>query len=133
MPKKKRTEEEVITQAGVEVVLGGVAKEVKPLVIRESREWRKKLVTLMSQLPALANVTTETPEAFADVLQTVVITMSEEVIDLFFAYAKDLPRDKIEATATEAELEVAFQEVLTLAFPLGKAMPNALKRMTTPR
>ena len=124
-----RTEEQKIVQAPITVILGGKEYDIKPLVIRESREWRNKFIEFVAPLTRLAGVTTETPDDFEAALKNMMVTMPDKVIGLFFDYAKELDRDKIEGEATDAELAKAFEEVIKVAFPLAESLPKAMGRL----
>jgi len=117
-----RTEEDKIMKAPLVVVLGGQEYEVKPLVIVEAREWRKKLAALFGKITKNAGVDSNTPEQFEDALNSIMMTVPDEMIDLFFAYAKDLNREEIEQVATESEIQVALMQVMDIALPLIKGI-----------
>ena len=125
----KRNEEEILTQAPIVVILGGAKYDVAPLVIRNSREWRKKVITLIAPLPGLSEATTRDMDQFEEALTTLVVTLPDQVIDLFFEYAKDLKQEEIELVATDAELAQAFKEVIAVAFPLAQSAPDVLARL----
>ena len=127
---EERTEEQKLVQAPVTVILGGNEYEIKPLVIRDSREWRKKITKLLAPLPGLVNITTDEPQEFEQVLNRLMSSMPDEVIDLFFDYAKDLNREEIESVATEAELANAFEQVIAVAFPLVESLPKVMSQIT---
>ena len=124
----ERTEEEKILQSAFRVTLGGREYEIKPLVIRESREWRKKVVAAFGKLPEYVNMTTDDPAGFTKALSALLSDMPDTVVELFFSYAKDLNRDEIEATATDTELAKAFEEVMAYAFPLSQSLTKVLGR-----
>ena len=124
-----RTEEDKIVQAGIEVILGGNEYSIAPLVIKESREWRKRVVLLLSSLPAYAEVTTDTPDEFGEALNAMLVAMPDKVTSLFFDYSK-LDREVIEATATDAELAKAFEQVIEIAFPLAKSLTQTMKHLS---
>ena len=126
----ERTEDEILVQAGTTVILGGEQYEIPPLVIRASREWRRKVIALIAPLPDMVKVTMDTPEEFGDVLERMLITMPEQVLDLFFEYAKELNKEEIEGKATDAEMAIAFQEVIKVAFPLAESLPTVMKRLS---
>ena len=105
-----RTEEDKLTQAGFQVILGGKKYDVAPLVIRDSREWRKKVIALIAPLPTL-------------------LEMPDQVIDLFFEYAKDLDKKEIESVTTDEEMAKAFMEVVAFAFPLADSPAEVLRRL----
>ena len=125
----ERTEEEKLVQAPIEVTLGGEVYKVSLLVIRDSREWRKKIISLIAPLPGMLATNTEDPDKFSDVLTTMMVTMPDQVADLFFEYAKDLDRETIEANATDNELAKAFEKVVEVAFPLVESLPKVMGRL----
>lgn len=125
---RKRTEEEVVVQAGIKVILGGKEYQVKPLVIRDSRLWRAKLASLLSELPKYAKVKSDSPDEFREALNAIMVSMPDTICDLFFDYAKELNREEIEQKATEAEVAKAFEQVVEIAFPLVQSMSSALER-----
>ncbi len=124
----ERTEEQKILQSPITISLGGKDYEVRPLVIKESRAWRVKLVAALKSLPQQIN-TTSSPDALSDNIQAMFSTMPDMAADLFFAYAKDLNREEIEAAALDLELAAAFEQVVELAFPL--ALTRSLTKTIT--
>lgn len=128
--KTGRTEEQIVAQAPIIVILGKKEYEVKPLVIRDSRPWRKKLIGLVASLPQLVNITMDDPAAFEGALNQMMVTMPDQVMDLFFEYASDLNREEIEGIATDAEMSKAFEEVIKVAFPLATSLPRVMGRLS---
>ena len=126
----QRSEEEKVAQAPIKVILGGNEYEIKPLVIRDSRVWRQKVVTALSTIPKHAKATTDDPEKFAEALNAMLVAMPDTVIDLFFEYAKNLDRDEIEGVATDTEVATAFEEVVGLAFPLASSLAGAMGNLS---
>ncbi len=124
-----RSEEDKVLKSPVNVSLGGQEYEIAPLVIKESREWRKKIVGLLVELRRDAEVKADDPGAFEAALKNVLINTPEAAADLFFAYAKGLDREAIEASATDDELSVALQEVMPMAFPLLKGLAGMAQRL----
>lgn len=127
---EKRTEVDIITKSPVEVILGGKTYEIAPLVIRDSREWRKKVVGLLSPLPSMIKGTMDDAEDFGKALTQMLVTNPDQVIDLFFDYAKNLDKEEIEAIATDAEMAAAFQEVIKVAFPLAESPMRVMARLS---
>jgi len=125
-----RTEEQKVSQANIEVILGGKKYEIAPQVIRDSREWRKKVIALIAPLPSLVNITMDEPEDFERALTQMMVIMPDQVLDIFFEYAKDLDREEIEGVATDAEISQAFLEVVELAFPLAQSLPKAMSKLS---
>ena len=128
--QSKRTEEEKVARAPILVILGGKEYKIAPLVIRDSREWRKQVIELIAPLPELVKVSSDNTEGFEAVLKQMLITMPDQVLDLFFDYAKDLDREEIESIATDDEVAKAFEEVSKVAFPLAESLPKVLKRVS---
>ncbi len=125
----ERAEEQIVAQAGIKVILGGKEYSIAPLVIRDSREWRQKVIKLIAPLPNLVKITTDDSEGFGEALSQLLVFMPDQVLELFFEYAKDLNREEIEGVATDAELRDAFSEVMKIAFPLAEAVPAAIVQM----
>lgn len=124
-----RTEEEKLTQAPIILILGSKEHKVRPLVIKESKEWREELAKLISSLPEHVNASTDNPEEFGDAVNAILVTMPDKVIDLVFLYAKDLNRQEIESVATDAEIATAFEQIVEVAFPLAKSLAGAMTKL----
>lgn len=124
-----RTEEEKLLKAPIVVELGGKEYEVKPLVIKEARIWRQKLAQIVAKLPGYANASTSDPEAFESAVTSVLVAMPDAMADLFFDYAKDLPRDEIEENASEFELAEALNKVMEVALPLVGSVAGAMGKV----
>jgi hypothetical protein len=110
-------------------MLGGKVYEVKTLVIKDSREWRKKFAAMIADLPKYANVKTDDPSGFTAAADQMLTVMPDKVIDLVFDYAKNLNRAKIEAKATDKELALAFQQIVVVAFPLVGSLTGAITKI----
>ena len=122
----ERTEEEKLVQAPLKVILAGREWEIKPLVIREAREWRKKVVGVFRKLPGYMKANSDDPEAFNEAMQAMLVDMPDDLTELFFGYARELDRDEIEGAATDDELGKAFEEVMAYAFPLSQSLAKGL-------
>ena len=121
----KRTEEEKLTQAPLEIVLGGETYEVKLLVIRDARPWRTRAAALIASLTGAVAGDSDDPEQFLSGFRAILVETSDEIIDLFFDYAKDLDREEIEAKATEQEIAKGFNQLIGVAFPLAQVLGGA--------
>ena len=84
----------------------------------------------MGSLPKLAKVTTDDPEAFSGAINTLMVGMPDQIVDLFFSYAKDLDRVAIEEVATSAEVAEGFKRLVALTFPLSQALTEAMMRLS---
>lgn len=109
----RRDEAEIVFQEPIKVILGGREYKIKPLVIKYSRPWRKKLAELVASANYAQKVNTDKPEEFKEAVQFLMAESIDTVIDLFFEYAKDLKREEIEEIATEAELGNAFEAIMS--------------------
>ena len=131
----ERTENQVVGQESISVVLGGKTHEIRPLVIRYSAEWRRKSVPLMSSLLGYSKLASsgvsDQLEGFEAAVLELFTTKTDEMLDSFFEYARDLDRKEIEEIATDGEVIVAFMEVFNaFVAPLSdKALP-ALTKMS---
>jgi len=126
----ERTEEDKILQTGITVILGGKEYEVRPLVIQYSVPWRKKFATLMATLPKYAKVRSDTPDEFGEAIKMLLVDAQDAVIDLVFDYARELDRNEIESVATEAEIAIAFNQIVVMAIsPLALSLPNLGRQM----
>lgn len=128
-----RGEEQIVSQAPIKVVLGGKPYDIAPLVIKESRGWREEVVKLLASLPQYASITTENPEQFESGINALLMVMPDRIIDLFFQYGKNLPRDEIEDEATDLELADAFQKVVDVAFPLLGGLTTLADKIAEPQ
>ena len=118
----KRTEEDKVCQSPLVVKLGGKDYEIRPLVIKDSREWRKKFTNAMGGVPGVLETTTDAPAEFKASLELMFNTMPDTACELFFDWAKDLDREEIESIASDQEIADAFKVVVSMAFPLVSAM-----------
>jgi hypothetical protein len=125
-----RSEDQIVSQAPIIVSFGGKEYEIKPLVIKESREWRKKLAKMMGELSPAINATTDTPEKFQQGINSLLVDMPDTIVDLVFDYAKDLPKNEIEAIATDAEMAKAFESILEVAFPLARSVTGITGKLS---
>ncbi|MFA5064954.1 MAG: hypothetical protein WC566_05770 [Dehalococcoidia bacterium] len=125
-----RSEEDKLTQAPLLIILGGKEYEVKPLVIRDSRAWNAKFAKLIGGLPQYTKVTTDSPDQFKVAIEGMVSAVPDAIIDLVFEYARDLNREEIEAVATDAEILVAFTQIMEVAFPLARSLAGAMKELS---
>ena len=123
-----RTDDDKLTQAPIEVILGGKRYDIRPLVIRDSRPWRRKFTALVRGL--VQKTQAATMGGTDDIIDAVLVQSPDAVIDLFFEYARDLPRDEIEAKATDSEIGAAFKEVVSMAFPLARSLTGAMEHLT---
>jgi len=115
-----RTEEEKLVQAPLKVILGGKEYSIAPLVIKYSGEWRKKSLPLIT---FLIQYSRKSEDDMQDGIEELFGTKTDDIIESFFEYGKDLPREEIELIATDGEIITAFMEVFNaFVSPLSKAV-----------
>jgi len=110
----ERTEEDKITQGGITVILGGIEYKIAPLVIRYSGEWRKKALPLIGSLLKYSRLISSDTDDTSGLEKSVIelfTTKTDEMLDSFFEYARDLDREEISNIATDGEIILAFMEV----------------------
>jgi hypothetical protein len=114
-----RTDEAVLTRQALEVTLGGEKRLVRPLVIRDSREWRKRVAEAFAELGALdaGTLNLADPEGVRKALELVAVTVPEKIADLVLAYAPELDREWFEAHVTDEEATEALVKMLEVTFP----------------
>ena len=125
----KRTEEEIISKAPVQVIIGGEPLDMAPLVIAESRKWRQQFSKLLGELPALSTIDTENPENFKKGMNTLMVAMPDKVLNLVCQYMKLKP-EEIENKATDQEISEAFEVAVELAFPLVTSLGRAVEKIS---
>ena len=125
-----RTEEQIVAQAPILVSFGKIEYKVKPLVIKEAREWRMKLAEMVGQVSPAVNATTDTPDKFQEAIKSLFVDMPDKIVDLIFEYGKDLPRDAVEAVATDEEMARAFEIILEVAFPLARSVTGITMKLS---
>lgn len=122
METEERSEADIIAQTPIKVHLGDQDHIVKLLVAKDSREWRAKTAELLSGLPEYVDIDADDPEKFGKGMSALLVGMPDQVIDLFFLYARDLKREEIEAVATDGQLCKGFEQVAAVAFPFVSAV-----------
>lgn len=107
-----RSEEDKVLQVPVKVTLGGRMYEIRPLPIKYALPWCKDVIrTVVSGIMSRANVTTDTPEKFDEAMTDILVNRPEELINLFFQYARELNKDEIMEVASLNEIIDAFEAV----------------------
>ena len=127
----KRTEEQKILKEGVAVLLGGDSFIIPPLPIKYSLPWCKKVVSIISSVAPMSKIESDDEDAFTKAFSSILIGKPEEMVALFFEYAKSLKRSEVEEKASSAEIVDAFMGVLELERPLLR-MTTLLITKTAP-
>lgn len=112
----KRTEEQAVSMAPIEVVLGAEKYSIRLLNINPQREWRTKLHNAL--FPILDSFQAPTlQKALEGGLTSALLKFPDAIMDLVFEYAPYLPKDKIMEEATEEQMACAFSEIQSVAYP----------------
>lgn len=125
----ERSEEDKVLRSPITVTLGGKDYLIEVLCIRDAREWRKKFAAVVGKASSYTP-TVEKPLDITEIAAGMVCAIPDAMADLFFAYAKGLDREKIEAAATEAELAKAIEAVMEVAFPLLRSLTGAMGKLS---
>ncbi len=114
-----RTDEAVLTRQHLELTLGGEKRLVRPLVLRDSRAWKRKVAEAFAELGALDSSTLNLadPAGVRQALELIAVTVPERITDLVLAYAPELDREWFEAHVTDEEATEALVKMLEVTFP----------------
>lgn len=120
----ERSEDDKLCQAPITVTMCGREWQIPLLPYRSAKEWRKRYAEFQKRVMASAGRQIDgdtSPEEVASMVQSAMVELPDEMIDLFFLYAAELQdqQDYIEQHATEQELVRAAGEVLRVASPLS--------------
>ena len=121
-----RNEDQIISQEPIKVFFGGKEYQIKPLIRKEAREWRVKFAKMWGQITYSTGVTTDNADKFQDALNNIYVDMPDQLAELVFAYGKDLPKDEIDAVATDAEMIEAFEVIYEVAFPFVRSLVKTM-------
>lgn len=125
---KERTEDEIISMSPIVVTLGAAKYPLKPLSPNKAREWRTKLnevmFTIVGDLSAEQSTTNIGPAMTA-----ALVAFPDRVQELVFAWAPELPKDKLLDEATEEQFAFAYSAIMVMAYPF--LVPLALSMKVT--
>ncbi len=136
----ERTDMQKLGKEPITVILGGTEYDIPPLVIKYSGAWRKKSMPLIGFLMAYSRRAAAmdaagdgvTSEALQEATTALFTEKTDEIINSFFEYGRELPRDEIEENATDGEIIVAFMEVFNaFVSPLSSTVRNMEKAAPT--
>lgn len=114
--EEPRPDEQVVG-AFIAVVLGGEAKTLPVLSIRENREWTRLFAgSIRSKLDAVG------PIESVDEVVTLLVNSMDTMMDLLVAYDRDKvlgDKEWIDTKATDREVYETLKRVTAAAFPFG--------------
>ena len=119
----RRTELEIVSRAGIPVVVGGREKRVPILPMGPTRRWRERLATeagaQYGQLRNLSDLTTALAAAG---------DLTDKLLELVLAYDQDATlggREWLEEHATDAEVYEAFKAIAGYVYPFARDLARA--------
>lgn len=119
----QRTEAEIVSRAGIPVMVGGIEKRVPILPIKPTREWRTKMATTAAgrfgELRSLTDLNSAAGAAGE---------MTEIALELVLDYDREAAlggREWLEEHATDAEIYEAFKAIAGYAYPFTRDLPRA--------
>jgi len=129
---EERTEDQKLFHDPIVVVFAGKEYKIKPLPMKLSREWRQRVHKLITEYPKATRTKEGKPEEFGKAIENLMVNMPDELVNLFFDYARDLPREEIEAAGTDNEFLVAWGQVMEIGFPLLRGLATAIGILAPP-
>jgi hypothetical protein len=115
----KRTEDQIIRKAPVEITLGEVKYSLKVLGINKAMAWRDSLTKAMSAI--VSGFGQEAgAAALSGGLVNALLDFPEKIVSLVFEYSPEVlgpDREKIMEDATEEQFSVAFAAIMEVAYP----------------
>ena len=103
--------------------------ELRPLPLRQAREFRKRLLTPVNELAGMIGqieqVEVANLQAIGEVIRSVgqaALRSIDQAAELVFAYSPEIAadRERIENEAFDEEIITAFTEVLAQLYPFGQ-------------
>jgi hypothetical protein len=121
MPLAPRTDEDKLALAPIKVQFVGKPYEIPVRKILNARKWREQFILSISSIAGELQGEVTNLNNFLGGFAFAFLRFPEKLANLVFAYAPDLPREKIEGDgpdgATEEELAMAFSAIMQVAFP----------------
>jgi hypothetical protein len=113
---KQRTEEDAFRRTPIEVTLGTEKYGLKPLARTYACIWREKLTQTMQGIVGSMSAEQSTT-TLGPALTAALVAFPDKVAELVYAWAPELPVEKINAEATEEQLALAFSAIMVMAYP----------------
>ncbi len=126
---KPRTEDDAVAQTPLSVKFGKDDYSIPLLTVMPQRAWRKKLFDELVPILAVFQFNSE-GKTVTDGLTACLLQFPDKLAELVFAYAPELPLDKILEVATEEQLVTAFAAVMSVAFPFVPEIRRVTKILT---
>lgn len=121
-----RTDADRVGKVALRLLLGGQVKEVRPLVLRKSKEWKRTFAGVIGDAIGLTfdaekAGSTASPQALKDMVEAVALNVPDKLQDLVFAYLRladpTLDLDALEDLVTDQEITDALWAMIQVTFP----------------
>ena len=125
-----RTESDILSKAPIKVRFGDKDFEITVLAIGPSRRWRERLHKTMTSI-SKGFLEVPSGDNLAPALTMALLSSPEELAELIFTYAPDLPRDEVLELASDEQMAHAYGKIMAVAFPflaMLKVTTEALNR-----
>jgi hypothetical protein len=125
----QRTEDQILSKAPIEVIFGSTKYSIPVLTIKDQREWRARVAEQIGEVVSGmdADLSTATLPQLSRGFTTALVAFPDKLAELVFAYDPALPREVIEAEATEEQISAAFSKIMSVAYPFLAPL-NLLKQ-----
>lgn len=102
----------------LELVFGGKPYSLPQLTALKARAWRAQLIESARALSdTLFRTSNGHDENFFSGLATAYLGFPDKILEMVFAYGKQLPQEEIRSSATDDEIITAFAQVMRAGFP----------------
>ena len=121
--KPRRTELEIVSRAGIPVIVGGREKRIPILPMGPTRAWRERLASeagaQYGQLRSMSDLTSALATAG---------DLTDKLLELVLEYDRDATlggREWLEEHATDAEVYEAFKAIASYVYPFARDLARA--------
>ena len=105
---KPRSEDDILARTPLKVKLGDKEYEIPLLAVMPQRAWRKQLFETVTPVLDSFNLRAD-GKSMTTGLAAALLQVPEKLAELLFAYAPELPKEDILATATEEQIGEFFR------------------------
>ena len=124
----QRSESDILSKAPIKLRLGAAEYEVQILTIGPARKWRNQLLASMADI---AKTFKEAPQSenVAPAMTSALLSFPEKLAELVFAYAPNIPQDKVMSEATDEQLCFAYGKIVSVAYPFLQHLKQATQML----
>lgn len=111
----KRTEAEALSRTPLKLKLGDQEYQAPILKIGAAREWREKLTAELAEL--FEPMASETVKNLPAAMTAQFLKYPDKILELIKSYVPGLPWKTIETDVTEEQVQIAYGQIVEVAFP----------------